>query len=123
MKIVNQNTNPLLLATIMIDWCQIAPLQPKHKGGPNDIALEINDGYSPEVFLDYFRGNDHQIINSFLVFCRKRSDSMFINSGHGSAQALTSTGQAKPPDPCLTNVQDCIRFVDAESVGDSYHGT
>lgn len=47
---------------------------------------------------------------------------MFINSGMAPLKPYF-TGQAKPPSPRLTNVQDCIRFVDVESVGDSDHGT
>jgi alanyl-tRNA synthetase len=74
------------------------------------------------TFLDYFLKGDHQLIEQSGIIPKNDSTLMFINSGMAPLKPYF-TGQATPPYPRLTNVQDCIRFVDVESVGDSYHGT
>src|SRR3989344_2919656 len=75
-----------------------------------------------QTFLSHFLKHDHQLIDPSGIIPKNDSTLMFINSGMAPLKPYF-TGQAKPPYPRLTNVQDCIRFVDVESVGDSYHGT
>lgn len=75
-----------------------------------------------QTFLGHFLKRDHQLIEPSGIIPRNDPTLMFINSGMAPLKPYF-TGQAKPPSPRLTNVQDCIRFVDVESVGDSYHGT
>jgi alanyl-tRNA synthetase len=75
-----------------------------------------------QTFLDYFLKNDHQLVEPSEITPKNDPTLMFINSGMAPLKPYF-LGQAKPPYPRLANVQDCIRFVDVESIGDSYHGT
>lgn len=75
-----------------------------------------------QMFLEYFLKNDHRLIESARILPHDDPTLMFINSGMAPMKPFF-TGQAQPPYPRLTNVQDCIRFVDVEDVGDSHHGT
>ncbi|QQS22555.1 hypothetical protein IPM19_02890 [bacterium] len=75
-----------------------------------------------QTFLDYFLKRDHRLIKQSGIIPENDPTLMFINSGMAPLKPYF-TGQVKPPYPRLTNVQDCIRFVDVESIGDSYHGT
>lgn len=75
-----------------------------------------------QTFLDYFLRHDHQFVEPSGIIPKNDSTLMFINSGMAPLKPYF-TGQAEPPYPRLVNIQDCIRFVDVENVGDSYHGT
>lgn len=75
-----------------------------------------------ETFLSYFLARDHHLIEPSGIIPKNDPTLMFINSGMAPLKPYF-TGHAKPPHPCLTNVQNCIRFADIESIGDSYHGT
>jgi alanyl-tRNA synthetase len=74
------------------------------------------------VFLEYFLKKDHRLIEPAGILPHDDPTLMFINSGMAPMKPFF-TGQSQPPYPRLTNVQDCIRFVDVEDVGDSHHGT
>lgn len=74
------------------------------------------------TFLNHFLTHDHHMVNQSGIIPKNDPTLMFINSGMAPLKPFFM-GQAVPPYPRLTNVQDCIRFVDIESVGDSYHGT
>jgi len=75
-----------------------------------------------QTFLEYFLTHDHQFAEPAGIIPKNDPTLMFINSGMAPMKPYF-TGQSRSPYPRLTNVQDCIRFVDIESVGDSYHGT
>ncbi|MEK7647483.1 MAG: alanine--tRNA ligase-related protein [Patescibacteria group bacterium] len=75
-----------------------------------------------QTFLEHFLNREHRYISPSGIMPKDDPTLMFINSGMAPMKPYF-TGQATPPYPRLTNVQDCIRFVDFESVGDSYHGT
>lgn len=75
-----------------------------------------------QTFLEYFLRNNHEFIEPSGVIPRNDPTLMFINSGMAPLKPFF-LGQARPPFPRLVNVQDCIRFVDLDSVGDSHHGT
>lgn len=75
-----------------------------------------------QTFLNHFLERNHQLVDSSGIIPRDDPTLMFINSGMAPLKPYF-TGERTAPYPRLTNVQDCIRFVDIESVGDSYHGT
>ena len=75
-----------------------------------------------QTFLNHFLKHDHQIVKPSGIIPKNDPTLMFINSGMAPLKPYFM-GHARPPYSRLTNVQDCIRFVDIESVGDSYHGT
>src|SRR3989344_1240003 len=74
------------------------------------------------IFIDYFLVNDHQLIESSGIIPKNDPTLMLINSGMAPMTPYF-TGHLKPPPPRLANIQDCIRFTDFGSVGDSHHGT
>ena len=69
-----------------------------------------------QTFLGHFLKREHQLIEQSGIIPRNDPTLMFINSGMAPLKPYF-TGQATPPYPRLTNVQDCIRFVDVASVG------
>jgi alanyl-tRNA synthetase len=75
-----------------------------------------------QTFLEHFLTRNHQFVKPSGIIPKDDPTLMFINSDMAPMKSYF-TGKSQPPYPCLTNVQDCIRFVDVESVGDSYHGT
>lgn len=75
-----------------------------------------------QTFLEYFLTRDHQFVEPSGIIPKDDPTLMFINSGMAPMKSYF-TGKSLPPNPRLTNVQDCIRLVDIESVGDSHHGT
>lgn len=75
-----------------------------------------------QTFLDHFLNHNHKLVESSGIIPKDDPTLMFINSGMAPLKPYFM-GQANPPYPRLTNVQDCVRFVDIESVGNSYHGT
>lgn len=75
-----------------------------------------------ETFLNYFLRNDHQLIQPSGIVPKEDSTLILINSGMAPLKPFF-TGKKTAPYPRMTNVQDCVRFNDIESVGDSYHGT
>ena len=75
-----------------------------------------------QTFLEYFLNHNHQLVEPSGIIPKDDPTLMFINSGMAPMKPYFM-GKSKPPYPRLTNVQDCIRFVDFDSVGDSYHGT
>jgi alanyl-tRNA synthetase len=74
------------------------------------------------VFLDYFLAKDHKFIEPSGIVPKNDPTLMLINSGMAPMKPYF-TGQKVAPYPRLTNIQDCIRFTDFDSVGDSSHGT
>lgn len=75
-----------------------------------------------QTFLGYFLSRDHRLVEPTGIVPKNDPTLLLINSGMAPMKPYF-TGKLTPPHPRLTNVQDCIRFVDIESVGDSYHGT
>ncbi len=75
-----------------------------------------------QAFLEYFLERDHRLVEPSGIIPKDDSTLMFINSGMAPMKPYF-TGQLRPPYPRLVNIQDCIRFVDVGSIGDSYHGT
>jgi alanyl-tRNA synthetase len=75
-----------------------------------------------ETFLSYFLKHDHLLVQQSGIIPKNDPTLMFINSGMAPLKPYF-TGQAKAPYPRLANIQDCIRFNDIDSVGDSHHGT
>lgn len=75
-----------------------------------------------QTFLDYFRQNDHQLVEQSGILPQDDPTLLFINSGMAPMKPYFR-GLQPPPYPRLANVQDCIRTIDIDDVGDSYHGS
>lgn len=74
------------------------------------------------IFLDYFLAHDHKLIEPSGIVPKNDPTLMLINSGMAPMKPYF-TGQKAAPYPRLANIQECIRFTDFDSVGDSHHGT
>lgn len=75
-----------------------------------------------ERFITFFMEHNHQLVPPKGIIPIDDPTLLFINSGMAPMKPFFM-GKKTPPSPMLTNVQDCIRFVDFDDVGDSYHGT
>ena len=73
-------------------------------------------------FINFFLGNNHQLVEPGGVLPKDDPTLLFINSGMAPMKPYF-LGTQRPPYPRLTNVQDCIRTIDIDDVGDSYHGS
>lgn len=75
-----------------------------------------------EKFLNFFKKNDHRFVNPSGILPKGDPTLLFINSGMAPMKPYF-LGASTAPYPKLTNIQDCIRTVDIDDVGDSYHGS
>jgi len=73
-------------------------------------------------FIGFFLGSDHQLVEQSGVLLRDDPTLLFVNSGMAPMKPYF-LGTRHPPYPRLANVQDCIRTIDIDDVGDSYHGS
>ena len=74
------------------------------------------------AFLNYFQSNGHLIIPKSGIIPKNDPTLLFINAGMAPLKDYFLQ-KAVPPSKRLTNYQDCIRLIDIDSIGDSYHGT
>lgn len=74
------------------------------------------------IFLDYFRENNHQVIESASLVPVNDPTLLVVNSGMAPLKPYF-TGERIPPGPRLCNIQKCIRTDDIDSVGDRHHLT
>lgn len=74
------------------------------------------------TFLDYFQNNGHLVIPKSGIIPKNDPTLLFINAGMAPLKDYFLQ-KAIPPSKRLTNYQDCIRLIDIDSIGDSYHGT
>lgn len=75
-----------------------------------------------EVFLNFFRKHDHQVIKGSSIIPKNDPTLLFTNSGMAPLKKYF-LGLETPSYPRLTNVQPCIRTNDIEDVGDRHHLT
>lgn len=75
-----------------------------------------------EKFLNFFRDNDHQLIQGSSIIPKNDPTLLFINSGMAPMKNYF-LGTQQPPYPRMANVQPCIRTNDIEDVGDRHHLT
>ena len=75
-----------------------------------------------KTFLDFFIRNEHVEIGNVSLIPRNDPTLLIINSGMAPLKAFF-TGESKPPNRRLCNIQRCVRTVDIESVGDPHHLT
>lgn len=73
-------------------------------------------------FLEFFKSQEHLIIENSSILTDNDPTLLFINSGMAPIKKYF-TGEKKPPAPRLCNAQTCIRTIDIDSVGDSTHLT
>jgi alanyl-tRNA synthetase len=75
-----------------------------------------------EIFLNFFKNHDHQLIKGSSIIPKNDPTLLFINSGMAPLKKFF-LGVETPSYPRLTNVQPCIRTNDIEDVGDRHHLT
>ncbi len=75
-----------------------------------------------QSFLEFFKNNDHTVIQGSSLLPKNDPSLLFINSGMAPMKPYF-TGERIPPSPRLTNVQPCIRTNDIDDVGDKHHLT
>jgi alanyl-tRNA synthetase len=80
-------------------------------------ARELKD-----LFIEFFKSKNHAEIPSASIIPENDPTTLFISAG---MQPLVPyfTGQVHPLGKRVTNVQKCIRTVDFDNVGDTYHHT
>jgi len=73
-------------------------------------------------YINFFEERNHKIISSASLIPENDPTTLFISAG---MQPLVPylLGQKHPEGNRLVNVQKCIRTIDIEGVGDSYHHT
>ncbi len=75
-----------------------------------------------EKFLEFFKKNNHMIINGSSVIPRNDPTLLYINAGMAAIKNYF-TGDESPEFPQLCNVQSCIRTIDIDDIGDRHHLT
>ena len=74
------------------------------------------------VFLNYFKSQDHLILPSSSLIPANDPTLLLTNSGMAQFKSYFS-GQLIPPHPRITTSQKCFRTTDIEEVGDDTHLT
>ena len=69
-----------------------------------------------QMFLDFFAGKDHLILNSFSLVPHNDKSLLLINSGMAPLKPYF-TGQEIPPHKRIATCQKCIRTGDIENIG------
>ena len=75
-----------------------------------------------EKFLKFFENNNHLVINGSSVIPKNDPTLLYINAGMAAIKNYF-TGDESPEKPELCNVQNCIRTIDIDDIGDHYHLT
>ncbi|MFT4849714.1 MAG: alanyl-tRNA synthetase [Sediminicola sp.] len=75
-----------------------------------------------ELFLDFFRKNNHRLIEGSSIIPKNDPSLLYINSGMAPLKPYF-LGLEIPPSKQLVNVQPCIRTNDIEEIGDRHHLT
>ena len=76
-----------------------------------------------KMFLEYFEGKDHLVLNSASLVPHNDNSLLLINSGMAPLKPYF-TGQVVPPKKRAASCQKCIRTTDVENVGKTdRHGT
>ena len=73
-------------------------------------------------FMNFFLSHDHKFVEQSGILPVNDPTLLFINSGMAPMKSFF-LGKKQPPYHHLTNIQDCIRTVDIDDVGDSYHAS
>lgn len=83
----------------------------------NISSREIRD-----KFLSFFQSKDHLLIENSSIIPKNDPTLLFINSGMAPIKSFF-TGEEKPENPRLCNIQPCIRTIDIDEIGDKHHLT
>ncbi|BED91758.1 MAG: alanine--tRNA ligase [Candidatus Improbicoccus pseudotrichonymphae] len=73
-------------------------------------------------FISFFKANNHFEIKNSSIVPNNDPTLLFINSGMAAIKSYF-TAEKTPEHGCLCNVQNCIRTIDIDDVGDNYHLT
>ena len=75
-----------------------------------------------EKFLNFFKKNNHLVIEGSSVIPKNDPTLLYINAGMAAIKNYF-TGDESPEHPELCNVQSCIRTIDIDDIGDRHHLT
>ena len=73
-----------------------------------------------DTFLNYFEKNGHKIIEGASIVPENDPTLLFINAGMAPMKKVF-TGEQEPQAKRMCNVQNCIRTIDIDSIGDRHH--
>ena len=73
-----------------------------------------------DTFLNYFKDNGHKIIDGASIVPENDPTLLFINAGMAPMKKVF-TGEVQPQAKRMCNVQNCIRTIDIDSIGDRHH--
>ena len=73
-----------------------------------------------DTFLNYFEKNGHKIIDGASIVPESDPTLLFINAGMAPMKKVF-TGEQEPQAKRMCNVQNCIRTIDIDSIGDRHH--
>lgn len=73
-----------------------------------------------DTFLNYFEKNGHKIIDGASIVPENDPTLLFINAGMAPMKKVF-TGEQEPQAKRMCNVQNCIRTIDIDSIGDRHH--
>ena len=73
-----------------------------------------------DTFLNYFKDNGHKIIDGASIVPENDPTLLFINAGMAPMKKVF-TGEIPPQAKRMCNVQNCIRTIDIDSIGDRHH--
>ena len=84
--------------------------------------MKISSVEIKERFLNFFKKNNHTIIEGASVIPKNDPTLLYINAGMAAIKNYF-TGDEKSISPRLCNVQPCIRTIDIDEIGDRHHLT
>lgn len=73
-----------------------------------------------DTFLNYFEKNGHKIIDGASIVPENDPTLLFINAGMAPMKKVF-TGEEAPQAKRMCNIQNCIRTIDIDSIGDRHH--
>ena len=73
-----------------------------------------------DTFLNYFVKNGHKIIDGASIVPENDPTLLFINAGMAPMKKVF-TGEEAPQAKRMCNIQNCIRTIDIDSIGDRHH--
>ncbi|MCS7140426.1 MAG: alanine--tRNA ligase [Candidatus Nezhaarchaeota archaeon] len=98
------------------DVCGDAPCQDYTFIG-RELKAGVDVSFVRKMFLDFFRGKGHEVIEPYPVVARWREDIYLTIASIAVFQPFVTDGVVPPPANPLVISQPCIRLVDIDNVG------
>ncbi|MCW3974880.1 MAG: alanine--tRNA ligase [Candidatus Bathyarchaeota archaeon] len=85
------------------------------KNSPVPRSYDVDE--MRDLFLSFFEGKDHEVIDPYPVVARWRDDVYLVGASIYDFQPYVTEGIIKPPANPLVISQPCLRFTDVDNVG------